>query len=116
MATFVKKKVEEGDVLLPKQWRHWCRKAGLKPEGHKGECRFVRPSWGWFSLIGLGRRWRVNCYNQFSVSLSNKHFDRWARSHVMDVPMPKTEAEFMAAIENMRAVAKNADFDYEFGD
>lgn len=82
-------------IKLPKQWRHWCKLVGLRPEG-KG--KYNRSSNAWLSLRGLGRRWRINCYGELSVSLKEEYFDRWALSHVRSLPMPHTEAAFLELV------------------
>jgi hypothetical protein len=104
------------DIKLPKQWKHWCKKAKLRPEstGH-----WARGKWAHLSVRGLGRRWRIDCYGNLCVSDAERHFDRWANSQVTSVPIPKTEAEFLAAVKTMRdsallvdAARDNGDYDY----
>ena len=89
-------------MKLPKQWKHWARKAGLRTESRRG--RFSG-----FYLVGRGRRWRVNCYGEFECSCPTEHFDRWAnsRGEAMDT-IPKTESEFLAAVWMMRDLSKDA--------
>lgn len=83
-------------VKLPKQWRYWCKLANLRVEWRS------KSAYSHFSLKGQGRRWRVNCYNQLSVSCDEKDFDRWALSWVADAEMPKTEAAFLATIADLK--------------
>lgn len=91
------------DVKLPKQWRHWCKLAGLKSESHNaGKCS--RGKWTYFSLIGFSRHWRVNCHATFDMSETFDTFDRWANSHELTMPMPKTKDEFLKTIKLMRGV------------
>jgi hypothetical protein len=89
-------------MKLPKQWLFWAKKAGLRPERKRGQGNQ-------YYLVGRGRRWRVNCYNEFECSCPTEHFDRWANScgAQMDTP-PKTEAEFLAAVAMLREQSKDA--------
>jgi hypothetical protein len=90
------------DVKLPKQWKHWCKKAGLRPESTG---RWARGRWSYMSLRGRGRRWGITCYNDLRVSEGNATFDRWANSEVALVPVPTTEATFMVAVKELYALA-----------
>lgn len=84
-------------MKLPKQWRHWCKLAGLRPEGGHGQ-----GNWRWVYLIGRGRRWRLNCYNQFQMSVPLKEFDRWANSvAAFYARCPQTEREFLTVVNTM---------------
>lgn len=80
-------------MKLPKQWRHWAKKAGLKPER-------VRGAGNLFYMIGRGRRWRVNCSGQFQCSCWIDEFDRWANSLGAQIDgIPQTEKQFLATVE-----------------
>lgn len=84
-------------MKLPKQWLHWAKKAGLKPERRRGRGNKLY-------LVGRARRWRVNCHNDFECSCPLEHFDRWANSRGARMDsLPKTEAEFLAAVAMLRA-------------
>lgn len=87
--------------ILPKSWLYWCRKAGIKPD-------YPRGSTAGYYMTGRGRRWRVTCYGDFEVSCPNEHFDRWANSggSIM-TGLPKTEAEFMAAVQLLHHESKD---------
>jgi len=78
-------------MRLPKQWLNWAKKAGLEKDSRVIEGRY---------MIGLNRRWRVNCYGQFECSCPLEHFDRWANSTgARWEGVPKTEAEFLEAVK-----------------
>jgi len=90
------------EATPPKQWMYWAKKAGLKREWGRG-----RQSTNY--LVGRGRRWRVNCFGDFQCSCPIEHFDRWANSLGAEMDgMPKTEAEFLAAVRNLRELSVNA--------
>lgn len=78
---------------LPKQWKHWAKKAGLKPER-------IRGAGNGFYLVGSGRRWRVNRNGQFECSCPIEDFDRWANSiGAMVDAIPQTEKQFLVTVE-----------------
>lgn len=79
----------------PKQLRHWCMLAGLRPECHKWR--------GHHYYIGHGRRWRLNCHGEWQISC--RDFDRWANSVEATVPLPRYEQEFLAVVAHMRSNA-----------
>ncbi len=82
---------------LPKQWKQWCRRAGLKPHGGGN-----RSAWRWFYLEGRGRYWRVNCHGMLDVSCPRVDFDRWALSHRASLPCPVTcERDFLATVQQL---------------
>lgn len=87
-------------VKLPKQWRQWCLKAGLRPSWRvdkyspRGDSR-------WFYLKGHGRHWRVNCHNELDVSEPYSEFDRWANSTELSVGMPVNEKAFVKMVNYM---------------
>jgi len=79
-------------MKLPKQWLHWCKLAGLKPE------RKHSPMY----LYGLGRHWRVNIHEQFQMGEPYETFDRWANSVEGTYQgIPQTQSEFMQAMTTM---------------
>jgi hypothetical protein len=94
-------------LKLPKQWKHWCRTAGLRPEyrpNSKGAY--------WSSLNGAGRKWRIALRSAdgsqsdciFQVGDTYDDFDRWALSRRISFEIPKTWAEFKAIIDQVRAI------------
>jgi len=90
---------------LPKQWKYWCRKYGLKPYTRwKRRSKYSRSIHSWFYLEGFGRVWRVNCWNEFQVGDLLEEFDRWALCNpIISVEIPKTEKEFELAIIQMNS-------------
>ena len=95
-------------VQLPKQWKHWCRKAGLRPES---DGKHTRRSGAWWSLNGRGRKWRValrevrdqnDCI--FQAGDSYDDFDRWALSERRNFEIPKTWNEFKAAVDSVQGL------------
>lgn len=87
--------VELTPQKLPKQWKHWVRKAGLRVSYTK-----TRSRWNWFTLAGRGHIWRVNMYGHFQISCPVADFDRWANSSGPAVgTVPKSEAEFLEAVK-----------------
>lgn len=83
-------------IVLPKQWRHWCKLMKLKPEG-----RGYRHRHRYYALIGRGRHWRINMYGEFQMSEKHETFDRWANSLEKSVPMPLNEKDFKNAVKEM---------------
>lgn len=84
----------------PKQINRWAEKAGLHliPRAHsRYRCRWWHRSQFW---VGYGRRWRVDIHGQLQVS--DLDFDRWANSLAAGVPLPTTEAAFIAAVRALR--------------
>lgn len=86
---------------LPKQWKHWAKKFGLRTYyGHGKE--------GNYDLKGRNRRWRVNCFGDFQCSCPNEYFDRWANSLAATFDgFPKTEKEFMFAVKTLIEQSKD---------
>ena len=79
-------------VKLPKQWRHWCKLAGLKPQW------MPRTKDSKSNMVGKGRNWRVTCDNKFQVSEPLSVFDRWANSALGSIDLPTTEKDFLKAV------------------
>lgn len=97
-------------VKLPKQWKHWCRKAGLRPE--YPHTHHNRKRWAWQSLNGSGRKWRISLRDVrdrndciFQAGDRYADFDRWALSERRNFEIPKTWAEFKAAVDSVRGLA-----------
>lgn len=80
---------------LPKQWKDWCRAAGLKCRRGYGDQR--RKS-RWLYLHGHGREWRVNDKWEFQCGDTYADFDRWALCDIRSTPLPTNRAEFVAAV------------------
>lgn len=86
------------EVKLPKQWKRWIRKAGLKSSYSSDLSR----RYGDHYFEGYGRRWRLDCRGFFDMSEKEKTFDRWANSLEKSVPMDaKTESEFMDIMKRL---------------
>jgi len=79
---------------LPKQWRHWCKKAGLQIKGSRG-------NWCPFYMTGHGRVWRLNCLEMFQCGDTLEDFDRWALCDIEETTRPETEQEFLNAVESL---------------
>lgn len=91
-------------IKLPKQWKHWCKKANLRIESKTRKSYLSRDPKSWGSLNGRGYKWRVNCHGMFQRGDSYKEFDRWARcSPIHEVQLPKTELEFLTAVKNLES-------------
>lgn len=95
-------------VKLPKQWKHWCRRAGLRPESSG---QWARSMSAWMSLNGQGRKWRIalrDVSNQddciFQAGDTYDEFDRWALSERRDFEIPQTWAEFKAAVDSVHGM------------
>lgn len=83
---------------MPKQWKHWCKMAGLRPNYAPS----ARTHWGHYNLTGRGRVWRVNCIPEFECSCPTEHFDRWANSRGAQYPgIPTTEKEFRDIVKRL---------------
>jgi hypothetical protein len=94
-------------VPLPKQWRHWCKLAGLRPEASG---KWLRTQWAYRSLNGGGRKWRISLRSTenlqdcvFQAGDTYDQFDRWALSSRTNFEIPKTWNEFKAAVDSMKA-------------
>ena len=86
-------------MKLPKQWEHWCRDSKLSVHGK----RYGKKRTDWFCIKGRGHYWRVNCYGMLERGDTYEQFDRWALCEINEVPMPKTRAEFRAAVRALLA-------------
>ena len=87
-------------MKLPKQWKDWCRSAGLRP---RGRGRANRDPVSWLYLHGRGREWRLNCHNMLQCGDTYTEFDRWAICDIREVPAPKSRDEFVAAVNSLVA-------------
>lgn len=86
-------------IKLPKQWEHWCQSQGLRIHGR----RIGKKRHHWLYLKGRGFVWRVNCFGNLQRGDPLVEFDRWALCQVDEVIMPKSKAEFKAAVEQLLA-------------
>jgi len=93
---------DEPEVVLPKQWLHWCKLARLSTAS--------KPKWGrgvynlGLYLKGRAHYWRVNCFGMFQIGDRIDDWDKWGRSHIVEVPMPTNEKDFLEAVRKMRAM------------
>jgi hypothetical protein len=87
-------------IKLPKQWKHWCKIANLRPHTNNVS-RTGRSSHGYFYLKGRGHHWRVNCFGDLQRGDSYADFDKWARCDITELPMPLTQAKFMETIHRL---------------
>lgn len=86
----------DDNIILPTQWKHWCKKANLRAHTHQKSGN--RSSYDWFYLKGRGRVWRVNMYNMFQCGDTYEEFDRWALCDITETTCPKTEEQFINAV------------------
>lgn len=89
-------------ITLPKQWRDWCKsmRIGRTPGRRFGKGQAQHH---WFYLKGRGHHWRINMYGMLQMSCPSEQFDRWALSVRSETTMPKTKAQFQAAVRAMLA-------------
>lgn len=87
---------ERKKLKLPKQWKQWCYKNGLRPAATAFPSR---EGYNWWTLKGKGHVWRVNCYAQFQCGDTHEEFDRWALCLITESTLPTTEAEFTHAVD-----------------
>uniref|UniRef100_A0AAU6W3L0 Uncharacterized protein n=1 Tax=Pseudomonas phage Cygsa01 TaxID=3138529 RepID=A0AAU6W3L0_9VIRU len=79
------------ELKLPKQWKRWFKKAGLKDTYGSSLSR----RYGQAYFKGHGRNWRIDATGNLDMSEPFATFDRWANSLESSVPMTaKTEKEF----------------------
>lgn len=98
------------NIELPKQWRKWCRKAGLRTS-YDSKMDRHSPYGGGFYMKGHGRHWRVDCEGYLDVSEPFETFDRWANSLVRSVPMTaKNEREFLELVVSLLPIDKRRAF------
>lgn len=93
---------EEVKFVLPKQWKHWVRSAGLglgKPI-RKWERNMQH---AWINLVGRNHRWRINRYGEFQCGDRNEDFDRWALSNnvYVDIRTIKTRDQFVNTVKQL---------------
>lgn len=98
------------EVKLPKQWRKWVQKAGLRT-AYDSKLDRHSSYGGGFYLKGHGRHWRVDCDGYLDVSEPFETFDRWANSLVRSAPMTaKNEREFLELVVRLLPIDKRRAF------
>lgn len=90
-------------VRLPKQWKYWCKKAGLKPYLPGYDQR--KPVY-WNYLHGHGFVWRINFHGYFQRGDLVEEFDRWALCTINEVFCPTTEAAFLRTVNHLISLYK----------
>ena len=91
----------EVEVKLPKQWRHWCKRMGLRPSG---PTKHNRTKYAWLYLRGKGFVWRVNCLGHFQRGDTYSDFDRWALCDISEMDyIPYNFASFEASVNALIA-------------
>lgn len=83
------------NIKLPKQWKHWCKKAGLRPHG--GGRRW----YDWCYLKGHGRVWRINCHNKLQCGDTYEEFDRWALCDIEEGIFPTSESQLVFMVQEL---------------
>ena len=101
----LRKNLEKVQGLLPKQWRHWCKEAGLSPT-----CKDSRKQANWRELEGLGYIWSINDVGRFTCTKL-----RYATPQNCDIVsasyIPNTKKEFTAILkDHLRSQAKQLYF------
>jgi hypothetical protein len=89
----------EREMKLPKQWKHWVYRLGLKENKGFGK---DRKKYSKFYLNGFNRLWRINCLNQFQYSEKLDTFDRWSNSTEGTFPIPQSFKEFEFIVKKAR--------------
>lgn len=92
---------------LPKQWKHWCQKAGLRL--HSAADSYSRRDSAWYYLKGHGRVWRINCYGMLQCGDTLKEFDRWALCNIVEIELPTSLAQFKVAVRGLVSAARQQD-------
>lgn len=86
---------------LPKQWKHWCQKAGLDRHTRTRGVHKGRYPGAWLYLKGRGRVWRLNDKGMFQCGDTYAEFDRWALCDIEALPRPNSLAEFLTTVEQL---------------
>jgi hypothetical protein len=93
---------QEKKIVLPKQWKDWCRRAGLRTMGPR---RKWERNWrsSWLYLQGRGHVWRINCYGEFQCGDTHEDFDRWARCYIVyvDFDIFKSRDQFVNIVKQL---------------
>lgn len=97
------------NLRLSKQWKHWCEKAGLRPASKW----FKRHKEAKYYLKGHGRYWRVNCNQMLQCGDTYEEFDRWALCRIEEVPLPRTEKEFLVSVKELLVISRLNDVNHQ---
>lgn len=84
----------------PKQWRHWCKKMGLRPTTST-KYPWHRATHCWLFLKGKGFMWRINCFGELERGDTYADFDRWALCHINRIDMPLTFDDFKYSVNKL---------------
>jgi hypothetical protein len=87
------------EIKLPKQWKHWCKLAKLRPASK----RKPRSPYAYFYLRGHGRCWRVNCDGMLQCGDTYADFDRWALSDITEASLPGNLHNFVETVKLLLA-------------
>ena len=97
-------------MKLPKQWKHWVSKNGIRSVLSRNSLakKYRRKGYNWFTLKGKGHLWRVNINNEVDIGETYDTFDRWANSIVDTwISIPQTEYEFNLMLKSLLQSANN---------
>ena len=82
-------------MRLPKQFKHWCSRAGLR-QRHKG-----RHASDWHYLKGHGREWRINCHGMLQCGDKYEDFNRWALCNIREADLPTCLNDFINTVNQL---------------
>lgn len=92
-------------LKLPKQWKHWIYRVGLRPHGRK----YTHGTSNWLYFKGKGHVWRIarkyddNNMLVFQRGDTIEEFDRWALCDIIETPWPfKNFNEFEEFVNTAR--------------
>lgn len=98
----MEQELKEKEIVLPKQWKDWCRAAGLRLNGRR---RKWERNWrsSYLYLKGRGHQWRINMYGEFQCGDRLEDFDRWARCYIVyvDFNIFKSRDQFVKIVKQM---------------
>jgi hypothetical protein len=105
MKNKIKRLAPSQKIRLPKQWLHWAKLAGLKPESSDKNYRHGRNPY----LRGRNRNWRVTNQGYFECSCPLQRFDKWANSVGSQChSLPETKQQFLILIASLIAESEGA--------
>lgn len=85
---------------LPKQLRHWIKKAGLK-----FRYKHINLSKDNISLVGHGFFWRIISHTgMLCRSCKIENFDRWSNSEDHELFIGKHEKDFIDSVNKLRTL------------
>jgi hypothetical protein len=103
--------MEENTQRLSRSMRHWFEKAGIYQGKAYGLHRKWRRGNGYLlaktrkARFVAGTRDGIRNFRVLShlgiMQICDGYFDRWANSVGAEVPLPRTEAEFVAALDTL---------------